>query len=414
MSQDFDEHQEHSERGPSTASRWRKCPASVRESRGLEDTPTIYAAEGTVFHHYAALCLKFGFDPALFIGAQRTVEPFGKLRFTEEMAKKMMPGLHFARSFMREGAQVYVERKVSLKNWIGKGEFGSIDLLIVNFDDAEIVDFDWKWGAGVPVQPEWNDQAILYTLGGWDAFARDEFARRGVRARDVKVIIAIEQPRAPGGGGVWETNMHDLLREGRKIREDADATLDPDAPYRPGEACKFCRAARRNTCKARARHVAKSLGQKFDQLDSEFAEGRKMKLPERKALTPEQRSQLLLHRKLIEDFLKQIHDEAVDDLKKGRAIPGLKIVAGRNPPRKWCDPNVTRLIMDNELGEEAYERKYLTPNQLEEKVGRLQYKQVWQHHVDHGEAKPILVDKTDKRPAIEDLTRRFDDIIEDA
>ena len=365
-----------------------------------------------MFHHYAALCLKFGLDPHFFIGAERTVEPFGKLRFTEEMAKKMMPGLHIARSFMKPGVEVYVEKKVSLRRWIGKGEFGTIDLFMVDFKRGLIIDLDWKWGAGVPVQPEWNDQAILYTLGGWDAYARDRFEDEGWRSRDIKVLIIIEQPRAPGGGGVWETNMGQLLREGVKIKADADRTLDPDAPYQPGDACKFCRAARARTCKARAKFVAETLGAKFDELDADFEAGRQLRLPERRDMTPMQTAQILANKKLIEDFLKQVHDDAINDLKKGRVVPGMKIVAGRNPPRKWRDPKAASLVLENELGTEAYERKYLTPTQLEEKVGKPHYEKVWKTHVDYGEAKPILVPKTDKRPAIEDRTRRFDDLFD--
>ena len=61
MTDDIEE-DAHSERGPSTAHRWRPCPASVRLSRGLPNTAGIEAAYGTVFHEVAALCLELAGD----------------------------------------------------------------------------------------------------------------------------------------------------------------------------------------------------------------------------------------------------------------------------------------------------------------------------------------------------------------
>ena len=87
----------HSEKGPSKAHRWRRCPGSIAAERGLPDDSGIEAAEGQVFHEYADLCLTFGLDPHVFVGKPYEHEKFGLLFFTQEMADNMLYGLDYLR-----------------------------------------------------------------------------------------------------------------------------------------------------------------------------------------------------------------------------------------------------------------------------------------------------------------------------
>lgn len=404
----------HSERSPSTAHRWRLCEGSVEEERGLPDTAGEEAIQGTVFHDYAADCLEIGLDPWHLVGDRMLCEDGQYREFTKEMANKMVSGLQVLWALADvPGAEMFVERRVNLERWIGPDESGTADAFIIDILNWRLVTHDWKWGAGVPVSPEMNDQAMLYTGGVWDTFAEDRFREAfdagqvpqfdtWEKARNaIQVVIIIEQPRAPGGGGVWRTDMGFLFKELRKIRQDADATLVPGAPRRPGEKqCKFCKAAFHNTCKARSEHIADMMGVLLDDLEDDLAIGAPLELHDRRSLTPEQRSQILLNSKLITSWLDMLHQEAMEDAQKGYPTPGLKRVLGRNPARKWLDEDKAAIMLEHDFKEEAWTKKLRSPANVEDEVGKAKYESRYHRFVAESDPKPILVPETDPRPEI--------------
>lgn len=404
----------HSPRSPSSAHRWRACPGSISECEGLPDTAGEEAIQGTVFHEHAAICTEFGIDPFGMIGARMLCEDGQHREFTKEMAMGMLPGLDLIRSISSApGAKLYVEKQVDLSPWLGEDEFGTSDTFIVDVLQRRLTVFDWKWGAGVPVQPEWNDQAVLYALGVWHTFARKKFEAAGLSSEDVEVVIIIEQPRAPGGGGVWTVQMQTLLAEGVQIKADAAATLDPKAPRIPGaKQCQFCAAARLNTCRARAGHLMELLDLDIDDEDFEAKIEAEdvIDLPDRRALTPEARSHILLNRKMIEGWLEQLHDEAMDDAKMGRPVPGMKRVLGRSPARGWIDEDKATFVLVGEFGDDAYRKKLLSPAQVEEEVGKKVYREKFARHAVQGDPKPILVPESHPGKAL----RSVEDLLAEA
>ena len=419
----------HSRRSPSSAHRWRLCPGSVNAEQGLSDSVGEEARQGTCFHEIAADCLEYGIDPWHAVGKDVTWEETvdGEVvtitrTFTREMADKMMPGLIQLRAMEdAPGAKMFVERRVSLEKYVGPGESGTADCFIIDLYNWRIINWDWKWGAGVPVSPEWNDQTILYTLGVWEDYAAEMFWEAHMEGLgpdgddpnplvipDIEVVICIEQPRAPGGGGTWTTTMQDLLAEGRAIKKDAEATEDPDAPRIPGEKqCKFCKAARHNTCKERAGMVLSLLDLDDEELDDDFMLGLPVDLP--RSLTPTQRSNVLLNRKLIERFLEQLHEEAMEDARLGKETPGLKRVAGRRPPRKWKDEKRAEMLLKQDFGDEAFNRKLRSPAQIEGGVKKQRFKTRYQAMVIEGDPAPALVNETDPRPPMKAAIDLLDD-----
>lgn len=404
----------HSPRSPSSAHRWRLCPASIRESEGLPDTVGEEAHQGTVFHHFAAICAEFGIDGWGMVGSRLLCEDGVSREFTKEMATKMLPGLDLMRSISNyPDTESYVEVWVDTSPWIGEGEGGTSDWFIIDYGRKRLTVFDWKWGAGVPVNPTWNDQAIIYCLGVWNTFAREKFENRGIGSNEITVEIIIEQPRAPGGGGVWTVQLSTLLNEGRQIARDAAATRGPDAPYNPGaKQCQFCKASAHNTCKARAEALADMLG---DDLDEEDAAARveardTLNLADRRTLTPEQRSLILMNQKMISSWLTQLYEEAMHDATVGRPVPGMKRVAGRNGRRKWKDEEKAQYIVVDELGpEEAFTKKLLSPAQVEDEVGKAEYQKRFTALVTQEEGSPALVSEDDPKPALVTATDLLDE-----
>ena len=196
----------HSERGPSAAHRWRPCAGSVALCRGLPNTAGIEAGLGTVFHEFAALVLEFDVDPHAMVGSKMIVDVDGsprELEFDAEMAAKMQVGVDWIRSYEGPSTVLLVEKRLDLREWVGENEFGTSDAGIIDVEKWRIVVFDWKWGAGVPVSPLRNDQAILYFLGFWSTYARGMFEEHIIREggaqsleapweENIEVIICIE------------------------------------------------------------------------------------------------------------------------------------------------------------------------------------------------------------------------------
>lgn len=415
-----DEIEAHSSLGPSAAHRYRRCPGSVALEAQVPNKAGIEAAYGTCFHAAAAICLEFGLDPDLLVGMKVDVPPHGKIEFTQTMARHMQPGLDYARAMAGPDDVTLVERRVNLEPWLGPNQFGTTDYAVISLSQWKIVVFDWKYGAGVPVSPTENDQAILYFAGVWNDYAADMFDpiawENGIDpwdadfCRQIEVQIVIEQPRAPGGGGVWVTNVGELLRRLDQIKIDAERTRDPDAPRIPGPyQCQFCSG--KPFCKEHADYMLSHFGSKLEELDEQFEAGEAITLP--KSISPEVRSQILLHKSMIESWLKDLHAEAYEDAENGRPVPGMKLVDGRRSPRAWKDEAKASVVLSKFLGEDAYTKKLLSPSQVEETVGKAEYRKRYEGFAVLGESKPQLVADEDNREARANRMERFDSAMDD-
>src|SRR5690606_17563391 len=120
----------------------------------------------------------------------------------KQWVRWLQPGIDRMREF---GGVFHSEHKVDLSHWLGPDQFGTLDRGI--YRDDLIIISDLKFGAGVPVHPEENEQLMLYALGFWY-----NVARHHTKTRDV--LINIDQPRADGGGGDWYTTVDHLLEFG--------------------------------------------------------------------------------------------------------------------------------------------------------------------------------------------------------
>lgn len=363
-----------------------------------------------MFHEYADLCLATGLDPHVFIGKPYIHEKFGTLIFDRQMADSMLYGLDYLRDLAAEpGATMYVERQVNLERWCGEGEFGTSDAGVINKTKRHITVFDWKYGM-IPVNPHWNDQAILYTLGFWNDVAEALF--EGLDPAEIDVSIVIEQPRAPGGGGVWHTNMSLILREGKKIILDAKAADDPNAERNPGAIqCQWCKAAKAGICPEFLDHQLSTFNLKLEELDDYVELDVPPPMP--KVLTPTRRAYLLKFFPTFKRFHDDMHAAAYDDAMKGKPDPGMKLVRGRSPARKWRDEEKQKVILERRFGEDAYMKKLCSPAQVEERTGKKVFKETFGHHVLDEEPKPILVPSTDRRDPIPDVESRFDAAMND-
>ena len=133
------------------------------------------------------------------------------------------------------------------------------------------------------------------------------------------------------------------------------------------------------------------------------------KLPLPTGMTPERRSNLLAHKGLIEKWLDQHYMQCVADALVGEPTPGLKAIAGRQGPRKWNDKPAAEAIVVPILGEQAHNKKLITPTQVAKLVSEEDWIAIGQYVI-RSDPKPTLVPEDDERPALRTFAEDLDDL----
>lgn len=388
----------HSDCGPSSLERRILCPGSRNAERGLPETASGYAAEGTVFHEVAAMCLEFGLEPDDFLDKEFEADGY-TFTFDESFAHHMRPGIDRVREMLADCEHSGHETRVDISPWTEPGQFGTTDNWGVSVEKRTIKVHDWKYGEGVGVEAEGNVQAVAYALGiwndvGWLLLGDQE---------DVKVEIVVDQMRRPEGGGRWKTTLAECLRIGEEIREAVARTADPQAPRVAGlKQCFFCKAKGR--CSELAAFNLAQAAMKFDDLMKED-----LPPPNIRDMTPEEISSVVRNAPLWSVWIKAVHETALGMVMQGHTIPNLKAVPGRRGHRIWMNETVAERSLKQRLGEQAYARKLVSPAQAEKLLGSddiLEFEVLWTQR----ESKPSLVIDTDPREALESHPAKFDNL----
>ncbi len=335
--------------------------------------------------------MEFGFEPDDFLG-EVIVEDGFKIEVSPEMVEALRPGIDRIRE--RPG-QKWVEYRVTFDTWL-PGQFGTLDTGIVHESFIEINDL--KYGAGVPVSPEQNEQLMTYALGFWDNVARE-------RSDAKKFLLVIDQPRAAGGGGEWEVHLDDLLDFGTQLQAAHEIALQPDAPLVPGEKqCKFC--PNKDECPALAEFALEAMALKFDDLDSEEP----ITPVVREKLTPAQRSKVAASQDLIKSWLSAVTGRVLEDALAGNPTPGLKAVLGRKGARMWSDEEAAKRFLLTKLDKAAIytDPKLISPAQAEKLIPKTEVEGL-SDLTRQNEGKPVLVAEDDRRQAVSTASK-FDDI----
>lgn len=402
-----DQTQEHATRSPSGSHGWRRCPGKINAERDLPDRVGIEAAEGTLFHEYAELCLKTGLPPETFPTGEERIVSGHTVSYNDEMIRHLTTGLALIAELMEPDALIFIEQKVRIERWtLEKGGRGTSDVCIIFPAKRKIIVWDWKYGKK-SVSPIENDQVSLYALGCWNDFAEEIFGT----AEGVTVEFIIYQPRVPGGGGRWPTTMEWLLDEGDRIRYDAALTYDPDAKRIAGDKqCLYCKAA--GTCATAAVHNLDMVQLKFKDIDERIEWGLAApELPDPNEWTPERRAYVRLHRDTFNSWLRKLDDVIMQDAKADRPTPFLKVVPGNAGRRAYMSTALPKLERDMQLmlGKKAFEpRQLVSPAVAETLLGKATYEEVIKPFVKQAEGKPMLVPITDGREAIPSSLIRFE------
>lgn len=390
----------HSPLGPSAANGWATCADYVNANAGLPNESSFPAAEGTHAHAISDLCLSVGFDAADFIGQTATVEGYS-FTWTEEDASLLQRGIDTTRAL---GGQFFGERRVDISRWTIPGQFGTFDRgVLVKVDGVWWVHgIDLKWGR-YPVYPVENLQLILYMLGFWY-----DTARHIVGDEPVKFALSIDQPRSAGGGGTWYVTLDELEEWGAWLRERAAETQKPNPPRTASDqGCTWCRRKllKNGGCATYEAFVSSLYVDEFDDLD-----GKELILPQPGAITPERRSFILTHWKMLETFKAQLEAAELEDYLAGRRTPGRKAVDDTQKGKRaaWKDEAAATAAVVKVLGEASFTKKLKTPQQVLKAVAE-EHKAALSDLIVPGETGKSMVPLDDRRTAIP-TAAEFDDL----
>lgn len=368
----------HAILGASSASRWLACPGSVREIASLpryaREQTSIYAKEGTAAHYLSEKCLVDGLDPkdfrGLWIGDHGVISsekekpdlPGDWFEIGEEMIDALTLYLNEVYGHLERlgNAELTVERTVYPIP--GREDmFGTADV-IIHEPYGEIVVIDLKYGKGVVVETEWNDQAMYYGLGALREVGGD--------ADVSKVTLVIVQPRAPHHDGPvrrWTLPSAELIEFSDTLSAGADRTKDADAPLIAGDHCRFCPV--RPTCPAlKEKLFSTMVVQVPDDLDE-------IKEPESHVRLPDPHDPMELARAkaiadLAEFWAKEVNVLVQRALEHGVKVPGFKLVR-KTAHRRWKDASDLERRLTNKAGvgvDDIYVKKLKSPAQLEKNL----------------------------------------------
>lgn len=401
----------HAVLSPSSADRWMLCPGSVALSKGLPDTPSAYADEGTAAHFLMSEAMLIGIPALTFIGdaiavasdgarwaAYKDVREYPLFTVDEDMARHVQNALDHVAALAVGATEVMSEQVLSIEHLTGEeGATGTSDVVIIGED--EIIIADLKYGMGNRVDAKDNRQLMIYALA-----AVKEHALIPRRFDSVRLVIL--QPRL-NHVSEWVLPVGDLMRFAETVKERAFhalALIDSEKPealihhLKPGDSqCKWCRA--KAICPALDTFVEKTTGCDFEDLTETPA-------PTVEISTDSLAAKLQAVG-LIEDWCKAIRAEAEARLFSGQEVPGFKLVQGKKGNRAWSNVEEAEALLKKMRvqHDKMYDYKLISPTTAEklakaEIIGPRQWPKVAEL-IAQAPGKPSVAPVSDPRPALE-------------
>ena len=407
--------QDHAVFSASSAHRWMRCAGAIAMEQGMPDRSSGFAEEGTAAHEVCAQALLTGVDASAFLGwfvsiKKGKVTHFGPAMVTDnaeavyEVTQTMVDHVQTYLDLVRglcqiEGAMLFVEQRVQFGHVIDiEGQFGTSDATIVV--PGEIIVVDFKYGMGVEVNAQENEQLMLYALGALEKYKFIHGVQR------VRMIIC--QPRI-NHMSEWSCSVEELLAFGRKARVCAAKAskcltqVHDVKNMNPGEKqCRFCKA--KAVCPALAAQVMASITDDFVDLDDVDQTQRKVEngVDLVKHMNETQLASAMSAAPLVEMWIKAVREEVYKSLMEGKNIKGFKLVRGKQGNRKWSDEKAAEEALIKTLGEEAHKKSLISPTDAEKKmkkVAPLVWPDIQSKLVTRSPGSLSVAPESDERPA---------------
>ena len=343
--------------GGSTAKRVINCPGSVALVQKMPPKPSSkYADEGTLLHE--AISDYLGEDGGTFGAPIELIE------------EKLLPALALLDEVDPDKQMMYeVETRVHFGDLL-PGVFGSTDLMGRIGNKAIIL--DWKFGSGVIVTAEENEQLMFYAAA---AMRTPEAQWVFDGATEVELVI-IQPPMIRR----WTTTIERIKQFERQLVKAVKAAQLPDAKIQHGDHCRWCAA--KPVCPQMTGAVDRALVTQLKEIDVDTL-GRYLKNAD-----------------LLEDWIKDLRGLALQLLEKNLPVPGYKLVS-KQARRKWSDESKAKAAL-LELGLKesvVVETSVMSPAQAE-KVLKKRFSELPEGLVKSESSGTTMAPESDSRPAI--------------
>lgn len=352
----------------SSAHRWLRCPMSATAEAVEEDKDTDYTREGTLAHEVAEWVAS---------GRSKT-ENLDKGQ-DDGITAEMLECAGAYRDYIQEhihseNATVLLEQRLDFSPWVPEG-FGTGDCIIL--DDRHLTIIDYKYGAGVPVSAENNEQMICYALGALNDY--------GALYDIDEVTMCIFQPRI-NNVSEWEQTTEQLMTwASETLKPGAEKAFNGEGGYCAGPHCKFCSHA------GKCRELSKECTRTVEL----YGKTRTVE-----SLAPWEINTILRQQPMIELWLKRVTETALQTMLAGGEIPGQKLVEGRSL-RKWDNEEQVIAELRTDYPPEDYMTapELMSPAALEKSIGKKNVATLVGAHVVKEPGKIGIAPVEDKRPA---------------
>lgn len=381
----------HSDLSASKAHRWIACPPSLKLEEQFPDSTSEYAAEGTEAHDLAEIKALYALgkiDDDEYRARRQAFKETAKY-FNAEMEDTTTAYAKLAAAIAAADDDFHytdLEVRVDYSKY-AKGGFGTADFICVGA--GEIIIMDFKYGKGVRVSAEDNEQMKLYALGVLTKF--------DILFDFDKVRMIIFQPRLSMTPSQATMTAGELKQWGTKVVKPAAAlALNGEGEFNPSEkACKFCKA--KGTCRARAQKNLKAFDEAVDPA----------------LLSLDEVGEVLANAADIKAWLKDLEKVATEALLERKPVAGWKLVEGRSN-RKYADERavISKLLASGLSPDVIFERKLLPLTTLEKTIGKTQVGEILGESIIKPPGKPSLAPASDPAPEYspdDEVLAAFDD-----
>ncbi len=376
----------------SSAHRWTRCYLAPWREKDFPDETSKFAQEGIAAHEMLNFCIR---NNIMRAGSE------------SEMG-------HYIASVIQRIAQhgadqIYSEQELDISFITGEeGAKGTADVVMLKGNELIVVDL--KYGMGVQVSAEENEQLLIY-----GAAALKHFDLLG---EINKITLVIDQPRL-NHVSAWELTPKEMGERIARISEAAKIILAKggDLSATPGaEQCRFCKA--RGTCPEQRQTALSLVTDDFVDINKEEAFLAKVRDAELRLKTSDDKhlATCWLGVDMIEGWCNAVRNEVAKRALNGNFTDKrIKVVQGRRGHRKFTE-GAEELLLKTFEGAETifYKNELQSVAELEKTLGK-EFPHTWkelQTYITQSEGKPIVVEASDKRPAL-DLMLDFEQIKKD-
>ena len=320
--------------GGSTAKRVINCPGSVALVQKMPPKPSSeHADRGTLLHDAISEFLD-QFDKPITAWLGKTYKD--QVLTQELLDEKLAVALELLDEVDPDKDMIYeVETRVGFGELL-PGVFGSTDL-VGRIGNRAIV-LDWKFGDGVVVTAEENEQLMFYAAA---AMRTPETAWAFDGADEIMLVI-IQPPMIRR----WTTTKDRIAQFERELVKAVKEAQQPDAKIQHGEHCRWCAA--KPVCPKMTGAVDRALVTQLKEIDVDTL------------------GKYLKNADLLEDWIKDLRGLAMQLFEKNLPVPGYKLVQ-KQARRQWADEAQAEAALMG-LGIEPMKQELISPAQAEKEL----------------------------------------------